>query len=95
MLEIWPIFVGFYITSLLRHVSFAITVVWILIVEKWSSHFISSFVEDIQFSCFSIYIISDFIRPICLPQTKEQQTNSYDGYEMEVAGWGKTEKGQF
>ncbi|CAH2045487.1 unnamed protein product, partial [Iphiclides podalirius] len=34
---------------------------------------------------------NDFIRPICLPLTKEQQTNSYVGYDMEVAGWGKTE----
>ncbi|XP_014372115.2 CLIP domain-containing serine protease 2 [Papilio machaon] len=36
-------------------------------------------------------VYSDFVKPICLPLTKTQRTNSFDGYEMEVAGWGKTE----
>ncbi|CAG4953655.1 unnamed protein product [Parnassius apollo] len=34
---------------------------------------------------------SDFIKPICLPLTQDQRNNLFSGYDMEVAGWGKTE----
>ncbi|XP_068619450.1 CLIP domain-containing serine protease HP8-like [Battus philenor] len=34
---------------------------------------------------------TDFIKPICLPTTPEQRMNLFTGYDMEVAGWGKTE----
>ncbi|XP_013135612.1 PREDICTED: serine protease easter-like isoform X2 [Papilio polytes] len=36
-------------------------------------------------------VFTDFVKPICLPLTNAQRTSSFDGYEMEVAGWGKTE----
>ncbi|CAH2094433.1 unnamed protein product [Euphydryas editha] len=34
---------------------------------------------------------SDFVKPICLPITQELRSNSFEGYNMEVAGWGQTE----
>ncbi|XP_026494278.1 CLIP domain-containing serine protease HP8-like [Vanessa tameamea] len=34
---------------------------------------------------------NDFVKPICLPITPELRNNLFDGYYMEVAGWGKTE----
>ncbi|CAB3245944.1 unnamed protein product [Arctia plantaginis] len=34
---------------------------------------------------------NDFVKPICLPLTRELQRGTYEGYDMEVAGWGKTE----
>lgn len=39
--------------------------------------------QDIKFN--------DFVKPICLPYTKELRSNSFNDYTMEVAGWGKTE----
>lgn len=38
-----------------------------------------------------MYIFSDFVKPICLPTVEELRSNSYEGWDMEVAGWGKTE----
>ncbi|XP_061721686.1 CLIP domain-containing serine protease HP8-like isoform X1 [Cydia pomonella] len=34
---------------------------------------------------------TDFIKPICLPSTDALRTNTFEDYDMEVAGWGKTE----
>ncbi|XP_021194273.1 CLIP domain-containing serine protease HP8 isoform X2 [Helicoverpa armigera] len=34
---------------------------------------------------------NDFVKPICLPLTNELKNSFFDGYDMEVAGWGKTE----
>ncbi|KAM3962498.1 bzArgOEtase [Aphomia sociella] len=34
---------------------------------------------------------NDFVKPICLPVSNELKQNSFVGYDMEVAGWGKTE----
>ncbi|KAL0869170.1 hypothetical protein ABMA27_007457 [Loxostege sticticalis] len=36
-------------------------------------------------------LFNDFVKPICLPTLNEFKLNSLDGYNMEVAGWGKTE----
>lgn len=36
---------------------------------------------------------TDWIKPICLPTNPNLQTMSYDGVNLEVAGWGKTENG--
>lgn len=35
---------------------------------------------------------TDYIRPICLP-TVDQQSKSYDGTAMMIAGFGRTERG--
>ncbi|XP_063831600.1 transmembrane protease serine 9-like [Ostrinia nubilalis] len=34
---------------------------------------------------------NDFVRPICLPTMSDLRQNTLEGYDMEVAGWGKTE----
>ncbi|XP_049877529.1 CLIP domain-containing serine protease HP8 [Pectinophora gossypiella] len=34
---------------------------------------------------------SDFVQPICLPVTPDTRNKRFEGYNMEVAGWGKTE----
>ncbi|KAG7297995.1 hypothetical protein JYU34_018754 [Plutella xylostella] len=34
---------------------------------------------------------SDFVKPICLPLSPTLQRSDFNGYTMEVAGWGKTE----
>lgn len=36
-------------------------------------------------------VFNDFVKPICLPTSSEIQRDSLQGYDMEVAGWGKTE----
>lgn len=36
-------------------------------------------------------LIPDFVKPICLPLTPELRRSKFDGYDLEVAGWGKTE----
>lgn len=41
------------------------------------------------------HIVPDFVKPICLPTLNEFKLNSLDGYNMEVAGWGKTESRKF
>lgn len=38
-----------------------------------------------------IFKILDFIRPICLPLSKEFLNNNYVGVDPSVAGWGRTE----
>lgn len=38
---------------------------------------------------------SDFIKPICLPVSNDLRTADFDGYDMEVAGWGKTENRKY
>ncbi|KAG6464620.1 CLIP domain-containing serine protease 2 isoform X2 [Manduca sexta] len=35
--------------------------------------------------------LNDFVKPICLPTTEDLRDSNFDGLEMEVAGWGKTE----
>ncbi|KAJ8713979.1 hypothetical protein PYW08_007599 [Mythimna loreyi] len=35
--------------------------------------------------------INDFVKPICLPLSNELRNSFYEGLDMEVAGWGKTE----
>ncbi|XP_050675358.1 CLIP domain-containing serine protease HP8-like [Leptidea sinapis] len=35
---------------------------------------------------------TDFVRPICLPTTHDQLLETYENKELEVVGWGKTEK---
>ncbi|XP_026735233.1 CLIP domain-containing serine protease 2-like isoform X1 [Trichoplusia ni] len=34
---------------------------------------------------------NDFVKPICLPLSNDLKYNSFEGTDMEVAGWGKTE----
>lgn len=34
---------------------------------------------------------TDFVKSICLPLGNNLQRSSFEGYDMEVAGWGKTE----
>ncbi|CAG9565381.1 unnamed protein product [Danaus chrysippus] len=34
---------------------------------------------------------NDFVKPICLPIDPTLKNNNFEGYDMEVAGWGKTE----
>ncbi|XP_059053397.1 CLIP domain-containing serine protease HP8-like isoform X2 [Achroia grisella] len=34
---------------------------------------------------------NDFVKPICLPISNELRHSGFVGYDMEVAGWGKTE----
>ncbi|XP_053613900.1 CLIP domain-containing serine protease HP8-like isoform X2 [Plodia interpunctella] len=34
---------------------------------------------------------NDFVKPICLPTDSALKRNSFVGFDMEVAGWGKTE----
>lgn len=36
---------------------------------------------------------SDFIKPICLPGSENLRNINYEGTNLEVAGWGKTENG--
>lgn len=37
---------------------------------------------------------TDWIKPICLPTSSNLRSISYDGINLEVAGWGKTENGK-
>lgn len=39
------------------------------------------------------WILSDFIKPICLPQSENLKNIKYDGINLVVAGWSKTENG--
>ncbi|KAH9636612.1 hypothetical protein HF086_003430 [Spodoptera exigua] len=34
---------------------------------------------------------NDFVKPICLPLSNELRNSLFEGFDMEVAGWGKTE----
>lgn len=34
---------------------------------------------------------NDFVKPICLPTNASLKQSTFEGYDMEVAGWGKTE----
>lgn len=34
---------------------------------------------------------NDFVKPICLPMTNELRNSFFEGFDLEVAGWGKTE----
>ncbi|KAJ8723965.1 hypothetical protein PYW07_007945 [Mythimna separata] len=34
---------------------------------------------------------NDFVKPICLPLNSDLRNSFYEGFDMEVAGWGKTE----
>ncbi|CAH1637697.1 unnamed protein product [Spodoptera littoralis] len=34
---------------------------------------------------------NDFVKPICLPVTNELRNSYFEGFDLEVAGWGKTE----
>ncbi|KAL3286006.1 hypothetical protein HHI36_000520 [Cryptolaemus montrouzieri] len=36
---------------------------------------------------------TDYIKPICLPVTENERYESYDGQNLTVAGWGRTENG--
>ncbi len=36
----------------------------------------------------------DFIKPICLPTDSSLRSKNYEGINLEVAGWGKTETGK-
>lgn len=37
---------------------------------------------------------SDFIRPICLPNTPTLRNKNFDGELLTAAGWGRTENGE-
>lgn len=37
---------------------------------------------------------TDFIKPICLPTSDILRSKNYEGINLEVAGWGKTENGK-
>ncbi|RVE47482.1 hypothetical protein evm_007893 [Chilo suppressalis] len=36
-------------------------------------------------------VFNDFVKPICLPTSGDIKRTALEGYDMEVAGWGKTE----
>jgi len=38
---------------------------------------------------------TDFIKPICLPSSESLRNKNYEGINLEVAGWGKTENVSF
>lgn len=43
----------------------------------------------------NISFIVEYIKPICLPGSARLKTLIYDGISLEVAGWGKTENGNY
>lgn len=38
---------------------------------------------------------NDFVRPICLPLSQSLRDINFDSVPLEVAGWGKTETGEW
>jgi len=38
---------------------------------------------------------SDFIKPICLPTAEHLRDFNYEGINLDVAGWGQTENGNY
>lgn len=38
---------------------------------------------------------SDFVKPICLPLEPQLRNKNFDNVPLEVAGWGKTETGEW
>lgn len=39
------------------------------------------------------FMITEYIKPICLPAGDKLKNLNYDDVDLEVAGWGKTENG--
>lgn len=40
-------------------------------------------------------LFTKYVRPICLPMSENMQSMSYDDIQLDVAGWGFTEKGKY